>query len=290
MSGKVLRIAHSEIVNSEIRGGLGLLEIGAMCDSLLVSQLFRLMKSVDTKSQKHLNFWMADYLDGIWDGLSCFVTVKNGNSHHFNSVADCLTKARMQEDFDFANWNKLTNKQVYKCFAKSFKKPKVERESTSDMTLVWRRLTFLAYTRQIHEVSFLMIHNKLPVQERLFRIQLSKDPYCLMCSGAEIQDIPHVFISCDKVLTYWGWTRDLCLSLLGNMNVDEESILKFHWPRSCKDREICWLIGHYAFIVWDMLFRRKLSEVNEKEFFGFLKFKYKEALAANIVSGIAGLL
>ena len=91
--------------------------------------------------------------------------VTNGNSKHFNSVAECLTKARLQEDFDKAGWNKLTNKQIYKCFAKSFEKTKVEREATSDMTSVWRRLTFLSYTREVHEVSYLMIHNKLLVQE-----------------------------------------------------------------------------------------------------------------------------
>ena len=59
---------------------------------------------------------------------------------------------------------------------------------------------------------------------------------------------------------------------------------------SSKDPEIYWLIGHFAFLVLEMLFRRKLSAIEDKEFFGFLRFKYKEALAANILSGIAGLL
>ena len=37
-SGKVPKIAYNGIVNSDIRGDLGLLEIAAMCNFLLVSQ------------------------------------------------------------------------------------------------------------------------------------------------------------------------------------------------------------------------------------------------------------
>ena len=39
-SEKVPKIAYNEIVNSDVIGELGLLEIGAMCNSLLVSQYF----------------------------------------------------------------------------------------------------------------------------------------------------------------------------------------------------------------------------------------------------------
>ena len=76
-SGKVLKIAYNEIVNSELRGGMGLLDSEAMCNSLITSQLFRLMNSSDIKSQNHLNFWMADYFERIWDGPSDYVTVGN---------------------------------------------------------------------------------------------------------------------------------------------------------------------------------------------------------------------
>ena len=68
------------------------------------------------------------------------------------------------------------------------------------------------------------------------------------------------------------------MEVLGNSNVDDESLLKFHWPSSSRDRDISWLIGH-VFIVWDMLFSRKLQLIRKGEFFGYMKFKYKEALA-----------
>ena len=39
--------------------------------------------------------------------------------------------------------------------------------------------------------------------------------------------------------------------------VDEESLLKLQWYG--------WLIGQYAFIVWEMLFRQNPSEINDKK-------------------------
>ena len=74
------------------------------------------------------------------------------------------------------------------------------------------------------------------------------------------------------------------MEVLGNANVDDESLLNFHWPSSTRDRDISWRIGHYVFIVWDMLFSRKLHIIRQGEFFGYMKFKYKEAIALNKVS------
>ena len=72
--------------------------------------------------------------------------------------------------------------------------------------------------------------------------------------------------------------------------MDDEALLLFKWPKSRRDQDICWLIGHYVFIVWDMLFSRRLTAINSMEFYGFMKFKYKEALASKVVSEIGDLL
>ena len=193
------------------------------------------------------------------------------------------------DDLDISAWNGLTNKIIYQVFARNFLKTKVERESDSDMSTVWSRIIFLGYDRAVQETSYLMVHKKLPVQERLFRIQLSRDPYCLWCTNAVEQDISHFFISCGRVQHLWNYVKDLIYTLLGHRNIDEDNLLKYHWPRSNKDREICWLIGNYVFIVWDILYRRKSRTNCDSEFFGFLKFKYREASSMNLVSSIAAL-
>ena len=134
-----------------------------------------------------------------------------------------------------------------------------------------------------------MVHNKLPVQERLFRINLSKDPYCF-CSSAAVQDTSHFFSTCDRTLQYWDWTKEIALSLLGIICVSDECLLNLKWPKTSKDRDICWINGHYVFIIWDMLMMRKLPTIGDLEFFGFLRYKYKEAFAVQAVRERAGLL
>ena len=103
-SGKLLRIAREEIINSEIRGGLALLDTEAMCNSLVASQTFRLMKSSDSKSKMHLNFWMHEFFLGIWDCPSDWTTVNNCESEHFLQVADLLSNGKLLENLDFSSW------------------------------------------------------------------------------------------------------------------------------------------------------------------------------------------
>ena len=289
-SGKVLRIAREEIINREEKGGLALLDTESMCNSLITSQTFRIMKSSDLKSQKHLNFWMSDFLEDIWQGPGQYVVSGNIESDHFNSVAGCVSKVRLLANLDISLWRMLTNKSIYLAFSDQFSKPKIERESSWDMTRVWRRLRLNRSSTYVHESSFLLIHNKLPIQERLFRIRLAPDPYCQYCPGAEIQDIKHYFVTCERVKSYWRWIKKLCLALLGLIDIDDEILLKFYWPRSVNDREISWLVGQFTFIVWEMLFKRKLPAICGREFFGFMKFRYREALGANAISRIGGLL
>ena len=289
-SGKFLKVARDEVVNMESKGGLALLDTEAMCNSLIVSQSFRLMKSTDVKSQSHLKFWMSEFLEDIWEGPDDCAISGNMESEHFNEIAGLISNVRLLENMDISLWRSHSNKSIYTKFAESFVKPKVERESSWDMCHIWRRLNLLKFTPDAHEVAYLMIHNKLPLRERLFRFRLASDPYCQACSSAEIEDTIHYFITCERVQYYWKWVRRLCIRILNLTKIEDKMLLKFYWPTSRKDRDISWLISHFIFIVWDMLGRRKLSYVNEREFFGFLKFRYRKALVLNAVSEVDMLL
>ena len=130
-----------------------------------------------------------------------------------------------------------------------------------------------------------MVHNKLPVQERLFRIQLARDPYCKFCLSACIQDVSHFFRSCDIIKIYWDWLRRVCLNLLGIAALEDDSLLMFQWPRSRKDPEVACLIGHYVYEVWEMVFTRGQNSINEREFFGYMRYKFKEAVDLKVVTG-----
>ena len=73
--------------------------------------------------------------------------------------------------------------------------------------------------------------------------------------------------------------------MLGNTAVEDEALLMFNWPRSRKDQEITCIIGHYVYAVWEMVFTRGQDRINGREFFGYMRYKFKEAVDLNVVSG-----
>ena len=58
------------------------------------------------------------------------------------------------------------------------------------------------------DVMYLHLPNKLPVQQRLYRIRLKPDPYCQYCPGAELGDIVHHFCGCQRTVETWTWVRE----------------------------------------------------------------------------------
>ena len=125
------------------------------------------------------------------------------------------------------------------------------------------------------DVLFLLLHNKLPVKERLLRIGLRHDPYCLKCGGAEVNDVVHFFCSCEAVSNTWSWVKRQVVQL-GQMGagVDDWEVVNLCFANSCNDTEIVWLVSSYVLYVWEMVQVKKL-EVKLDKFFGFLTFKYK---------------
>ena len=146
-------------------------------------------------------------------------------------------------------------------------------ESSLDYRLPWSRLHNPVVDVRAGDVMYLLIHNKLPVQERLFRIRIKNDPYCKACVGAEIADLEHYFSKCDGIVDTWAVVRNEILRL-GKFkdNVNDWKILNLMFPKSRLDKELIWLVSSYVWYVWDM----RGADVRAEQFFGFLKFKYKE--------------
>ena len=104
------------------------------------------------------------------------------------------------------------------CDLSSFPVHKIVREAAVDYEPVWKRLHSQVVGPEVRDILFLLIHNKLPVPERLFRIGLKQDPYCQYCEGAEVADLEHFFCSCVRIRQSWSWMRILGLcdqSLMG---------------------------------------------------------------------------
>ena len=167
----------------------------------------------------------------------------------------------------------------------------MEREAAQPMGLVWARLQSLKMNRAVQEANLLLVHNKLPVKERLFRIGLSGDPYCEFCDSAVIQDTLHYFTQCGRVQGFWIWVRSVIYQVIGaqaDLILDSE-LLSFSWTRCRWDREIVWLISWFVWFIWRGCDQGS-SRINGRELFGFMRFKYKEARNWGLLSAITGLL
>ena len=289
-SGKVLKLPMDEIVNSFGRGGLGLPSIEAMNKSLILTQMFRLMKSDDEKSKMHLNMWLGPVLSDIWVGPA---VVDGGmNYEHFNMVAEIVVEAKLHQHINIEVWPILTNKLVYAGFAENFAKTKVERESMQSMDLVWSRLKSLELDRNVQETSFLLVHDKLPVKERVYRIGLARDPYCDSCDAAVFGDTQHYFTQCGQVNTSWRWVRTVLHLIMGAQAdiITDKELLNFSWASSRFDREVVWLISWFVWFRWRNFENDGSNTINGRELFGFMRFKYREALHKKLLSPIPGLL
>ena len=158
-----------------------------------------------------------------------------------------------------------------------FPVPKVETEAGIPFKDVWRRLANPVLSAEAKDVLFLLLHNKLPVRERLFRIGLANDPYCEFCPGGEVCDVEHFFCSCSRVSQVWGWLRCRLVALLGRRSAlaSNWELINLLLPSSSREKEAIWLVGTYIARTWEETFVRGRAWLRAEQFFGFLRFKYK---------------
>merc|ERR1711895_196522 len=153
--------------------------------------------------------------------------------------------------------------------------PRVVIEGNKDYNVVWGRLQNQVVDHRARDVMYLLLHNKLPVQERLFRIRLRVDPYCLYCVGAEIGDAVHFFCTCHKTSETWSWVKRQVVTQVGR-DMPDWDVINLFFPKSRHDKEVVWMLTHYVLYVWNCL-QVKESDVKLDQFIGYLKFKFKES-------------
>ena len=69
-----------------------------------------------------------------------------------------------------------------------------------------------------------------------------------------------------------------------------KELLNFSWASSRFDRQVVWLISWFVWFRWRKFKSDVSNTINGRELFGFMRFKYKEALHKNLLSPIPGLL
>ena len=171
-----------------------------MCRSLLLSQFLRLLKGEYCKSIKHVGFWIGGFVTELLPGIDQGPNMIN-IPEYFDTFVSLLFDARVEDIITTGGWRQVTNQILYYNKRKSFPTVKVERdEGASFNKRVWKFLWSPVLNTSTREISYMLVHNKLQVQERLFRIGLKNDPYCGSCTGAVVCDIEHFFCSCERVI------------------------------------------------------------------------------------------
>ena len=183
----------------------------------------------------------------------------------FGKMDDLITPSK---------WKVINNKMLYRLKCQSLPETKVERDAGVSFDRVWQLISSPVLTSGVQDLSYLLVHNKLPVPERLFRVGVRADLYCERCPGALTADIEHFFCSCEKVMDVWDWLKPMLVSLLG-YDVSNEVLIRYKFPACENDKEIVWLIGNYTMKAWESIYVRGKGYLNGDEFYGFLKFKYK---------------
>ena len=72
--------------------------------------------------------------------------------------------------------------------------------------------------------------------------------------------------------------------------ITDKELLNFSWASSRFDREVVWLISWFVCFRWRNFENDGSNTVNGRELFGFMRFKYREALHKKLLSPIPGLL
>ena len=198
----------------KLAGGLNLPCLASMADSLLASQCIRMLKSGDMKSLGHLDFWLGDLLVAVCPWMGQGVRAVD-TPEYFGHLGQVLANLMIGDTPTVSSIRTLTNKIVYADMTSSFHPAKVVRESGRYYGPVWSRLHSAVVEPRARDTLYLVLHNKLPVPERLFRIRLRNDPYCQTCEAAEVADLEHFFCSCSLVTRIWSWVRSRVVDYAG---------------------------------------------------------------------------
>ena len=272
-SGKILRVSFCELKLPLKRGGLGMVCINFMSNSLLLSQLLRLLKHGGDKSVGHASFWLGEVLKELDPEIDKGVH-PDVIPPYFQSLACTITDARIAEVLTEKNWKQITNKMAYQSSIITLPDSKIEVEAGMSMSQVWERIAYPSLSAQAKEIVYLLVHNKLPTKERLFHINIAQDPYCERCENNAICDRTHYFCACDSTSDAWNSVTNIIFTIL-DQSVSDEDLISLKFPKTRNDNEATWLIATYIQYVWTSFQYGRKETIEKGRMFGFLRFKYR---------------
>ena len=254
--------------------------------ALLCSQCIRLLNSGDKKSILHIDFWMGSLLANVIPSMGAVVSDVN-TPEYFSFLGDCLATLMVKDALNSSSIRVLTNRVIYSNILE-LSEPKIVQDNPDfNYTRVWKRLQSPAVSWDNRDIWLKLLHNKLPVQERLHRIGVVNSPLCSFCTIDVTADAAHFFCHCVRIRKSWSWLRLklLDLSQVVGQSTDWE-ILNLMFPKNSRENELIWLLGHYVNFTWKH-FTEEQTEIDIEKLIGYFMFTYKER--DSCVGNISGL-
>ena len=159
-----------------------------------------------------MGYWIGELLDDLLLGIGAGEHAQDVPGY-FEHLAELVVDAKSSDLVRPTNWKAVTSKSIYMHHLRSLAVAKVEQEAGRSYKTAWERAASPVLTACARDVLYLLIHNKLPLREKMFRIGLAADPYCEACSSAEISDVHHFFCSCSRVSDVWLEVRALIVDI-----------------------------------------------------------------------------
>ena len=122
-SGRVLRVAIDEMKNGKHKGGLNLPCLASMADSLLFSQLCRLIRSGEKKTLGHAYYWLGDLLERLAPDINLGQPRATETPEYYAYVADLVAEMMISEKVNAGSIKNIKNKVVYAEMTSSFPPP-----------------------------------------------------------------------------------------------------------------------------------------------------------------------
>ena len=126
------------------------------------------------------------------------------------------------------------------------------------------------------DILLLLLHNKLPIPERLCRTGFRVDPFCSFCPGNTSADLVHFFCHCLRSSNCWLWMRSKIENMCPILKSKSDwQLLNLDFPTISQDDQISWLISEFVSFAWTELQKNQNVNMKIEKFFGYLTFKYR---------------
>ena len=210
---------------------------------------------------------------------------------YFAAAQELLTYGVAAELITGSNWRGMKNKDIYSHFVSTMPQVSVEQSRGFSYERAWKRVHSDLVEPDDRDNLYLLVHNKLPTPERMERIKVVKDGFCVQCPGSVRADLEHLFCSCEKVSRFWAWIRQQILKLSNNLlaQASDWEMINLLFPKGQGEEEICWLLCWYLNFIWREFFSKASRNIKNSSFFGFLKFKFRD-LSPQVKARLTGLV